>query len=105
MKLRSSMCLVMSYRGDRERRLIVRQAAVGLVVTASTASAELASYGGSVDGGRLILFGLSGLLSAAVVLLASSSSKKNAQSLRTNCDVYRVPFRQSLSEVLSSAVG
>lgn len=69
---------VMSSSDDRERRLIIRQVVVGLTVTSATAVAEIATYSGPIDERRVILFGISGLLSSTVALLATIPLKKNA---------------------------
>jgi hypothetical protein len=62
----------MSSSGGRRHRPYARSVLVGLVVTASTTSADLATYVGHLDFSKLGMFGLAGLFAAAVIHLTSS---------------------------------
>jgi hypothetical protein len=73
-------------RGDRRRGPSIRQAVVALVVAASSAAADLANFSGAVDGVRLLLFALAGLLAAWVVLL--STTKKSPLGRLTEREFY-----------------
>ena len=59
-----------------------RHAVLGLVVIASTLTADLATYDGHLEASRVSLFALAGLFAAAVVLLASDPVKKKISSQR-----------------------
>lgn len=65
----------MHSRRDSGRRPYRHQVVVGLAVVASTVAACLAAFVGRLDGSRVTLFGLSGLLAAVVALLTSPEKK------------------------------
>lgn len=69
----------MCRRCVRSLSFLPRGVVVGLVVAASTSTAELASFEGRLDLFRVLLFGLSGVLTAVVAVLACSD-KKNPSS-------------------------
>ena len=79
----------MAVRGDWQNRPHLRQAVVGVLVVASTVTADLASFVGGLGDSRLLLFTCAGLLAAGVTLLpvgADSKKKKpNAAICTASC--------------------
>jgi hypothetical protein len=71
----------MSSHSDEERRSKLRGAALGLVVVATTISADLATFSGHVDVERFMSFGLAGLSAAVLAVLTGAASKKILNSI------------------------
>jgi hypothetical protein len=75
------MCIL-----DREQlRLYYRWMVIGLLAAASSILTGLASFVGQLDVSRVMLFGLAGLVAAAVALLGPPS-KKSSQCKQSHRD-------------------